>query len=110
VDISAGDAHVCALLETQDVICWGRNSNGQLGYGHTDNIGNDETPLSAGTVQLGGPVKQVSAGGNHSCAIMAETNELYCWGINSGGELGLGHTNNIGDDELPTEAGPVELF
>ncbi|MFO7566921.1 MAG: hypothetical protein R6X02_30030 [Enhygromyxa sp.] len=110
VAITAGDAHVCALLDTKEVVCWGANHYGQLGYGHTDNIGDDETPASAGAVQVGGPVKQVDAGGNHTCAILEETNEVVCWGINFDGELGRGHTDHIGDDELPVDAGPIELF
>ena len=110
LSISAGDRHVCALLESQEVYCWGRNGNGQLGYGHTDNIGDDESPASVGAVQLGGPVKQVDAGGNHTCAILAETNEVLCWGANNGGQLGYGHVDLIGDDELPVDAGTIEIF
>ena len=40
----------CALLEDQTLRCWGYNKFGQLGYGHTNHIGDDETPASAGPV------------------------------------------------------------
>ena len=49
--LSAGDNFVCALLDTQEAICWGDNNQGQLGYGHTMNIGDDETPASVGPIE-----------------------------------------------------------
>jgi hypothetical protein len=56
VAISAGDSHTCALLDTGAVRCWGVGFSGQLGYGNTDWIGDDETPGSVGPVDLGGLV------------------------------------------------------
>lgn len=32
---------------------------------------------------------------------------VRCWGFNVQGQLGHGHTSNIGDDELPSSAGDV---
>ncbi len=107
--ISSGDNFVCALLESKEAICWGNNSSGQLGYGNTTNIGDDETPASVGPLDLGGPVKQVDAGGTQACAIM-ENNDVFCWGSNFDGQLGYGNTTTIGDDEPPTAAGPVQIF
>jgi cysteine-rich repeat protein len=40
----------CALLVDDSVRCWGFNNYGQLGHGHTNSIGDDETPASAGPV------------------------------------------------------------
>lgn len=40
----------CAVLTDESLRCWGNNAAGQLGYGHKDNIGDDETPASAGPV------------------------------------------------------------
>ena len=37
--ISAGDGHTCAMLDNSSFKCWGRNADGQLGQGDTDNIG-----------------------------------------------------------------------
>src|SRR5690606_16984523 len=108
--ITAGDSHVCALLDTKEVVCWGYNGYGQLGYGNTINVGDDETPASVGVVQVGGPAKQVDAGGHPTRAILEETDDVLCWGSNCDGELGRGHTDHVGDDELPVNAGPIELF
>jgi alpha-tubulin suppressor-like RCC1 family protein len=35
----AGEHHNCALLESGDIKCWGRNEDGQLGRRHRDNVG-----------------------------------------------------------------------
>ncbi len=75
-------------------------STGELGYGHTNNIGDDESPASAGDVNVGGSVTQIAAGGRHSCAVLMG-GAVRCWGSNEHGELGYGHTKNIGDNESP---------
>jgi alpha-tubulin suppressor-like RCC1 family protein len=41
--------------------------------------------------------KQISLGGDHSCALLT-TGVLKCWGANSNGQLGLGNTNDYGDN------------
>lgn len=51
--IASGDAHSCALLESGSLRCWGANDEGQLGYPHRRDIGDDETPAAAGDVPLG---------------------------------------------------------
>jgi alpha-tubulin suppressor-like RCC1 family protein len=51
VEVSAGNGHSCARLDTGAIRCWGRNFYGQLGYANTIDIGDDESPASAGDVQ-----------------------------------------------------------
>lgn len=34
-EIATGDSHTCALLDNDDVMCWGSNSKGKLGDGST---------------------------------------------------------------------------
>jgi cysteine-rich repeat protein len=102
--IAAGRAHTCALMQDASVRCWGQNDFGQLGLGHTQPIGDDEPPSAQhAAVPLGAPVKAIAAGGNTTCAIL-QTGALRCWGQNDFGQLGLGHTNDIGDDETPSAA------
>jgi alpha-tubulin suppressor-like RCC1 family protein len=108
VQLVAGQSHTCALLDTGAVRCWGRALNGQLGYGNTTDIGDNETPASGGDVTVGGTVTQLAAGSDHTCALL-NTGAVRCWGLGSSGQLGYGNTNNIGDNETPASAGDVTV-
>ena len=104
--IYLGRNFTCAGLDG-DLKCWGENPYGQLGYGHTDPLGDDEVPSSYGFVDAGAPMSGAGASGDgsHFCALNGT--KLRCWGRNDQGQLGYGHTNTIGDDEVPADAGDV---
>ena len=108
LQLAAGSNHTCAVLNGGTVRCWGNNDHGELGYARVGNLGMFETPASLGDVTVGGPVKQVTAGGAHTCALL-KTGAVRCWGDNQYGQLGYGNTNNIGDDETPASAGDVSV-
>ncbi|HEY8428288.1 MAG TPA: hypothetical protein VIL20_07935 [Sandaracinaceae bacterium] len=73
-------AHTCARLENGEVYWGGANDRGQLGDGTTIDRA---TPVR---VQLDAPASAISAGGEHTCAIVE--NEVLCWGDNRRGQLG----------------------
>jgi alpha-tubulin suppressor-like RCC1 family protein len=50
--LSATSLHVCAVMVSGGVRCFGEGKNGALGYGNLNAIGDDETPASAGDVPL----------------------------------------------------------
>ena len=112
VAISAGGRHTCAILDDGTVRCWGYGAYGQLGYGNTSNVGNTSlsTPATVGSVNLGAPAIAISAGQNHTCAILSDRT-VRCWGYGSDGELGYGNRSSIGATPLPTpgSVGPVDL-
>lgn len=82
--ISAGDGHTCAVIGTASTLwCWGDNTYGQLGNGTTTS---STTPVQV--VGLSG-VTAVSAGGQHTCALLAD-GAPRCWGRNNFGQLGNG--------------------
>lgn len=96
--VATGFTFTCALLDDQSVKCWGANSFGQLGQGDTTARGT--MPASMGDallpVPLGQPAVAITAGYSHACAILAD-GSVRCWGQNDHGQLGIGSTNNIGD-------------
>lgn len=108
VALDAGGEHTCALLNSGDVKCWGRANYGQLGQGTDSIIGDGETPASVPVIQLGAKATAVATGQYHTCALL-DGGEVTCWGLGSGGRLGYGNTETIGDDELPVDAGPVNV-
>jgi len=110
--IATGGGHSCAILENGKVACWGDNSDGQLGYGNTTNVGDGigPSPLKAGYVNLGSgrTAVAIAAGERHTCALL-DNGTVLCWGDNSAGQLGLGNTDNIGDDETPNSVTPIDF-
>ena len=107
--IGVGRYHMCALMTAGTVRCWGRRADwGNLGYGNEEIIGDDELPVAAGDVDVGGTVKQIAVGWYHTCALL-DSGAVRCWGDNEDGQLGYGHTEDIGDDELPSSAGDVDV-
>ncbi len=110
IEVAAGTYHACAILDNGDVRCWGFAADGQLGYGNTDNIGDDEAPSAAGPVNLGPgrTATQITAGEAHTCAIL-DNASVRCWGNGMFGQHGLGNTNSYGDDELPSSAPVVNV-
>lgn len=108
VALAAGADHTCALRAGGQLRCWGSNGMGQLGYGNTDDIGDDETPASAGDVPLPAAVISVAGGTGHTCAVL-EGGDVACWGRNNAGQLGTGALERIGDDETVDSSTFVSL-
>ena len=62
--LSAGDDHVCAILDDGALKCWGAAGNGRLGSGGTSNIGDgtDEMGTNLAAVSLGSSGTAMAAG------------------------------------------------
>ena len=117
LQISSGESHTCALLESGSVRCWGYNHYGQLGLGNYNTIGDNELPSSINALNFGQRVIQVSAGQDYTCVLL-ENGGTRCWGHNYYGQLGLGHRSTVNSisqlNDLPLgqkvkliSAGPV---
>lgn len=102
VAVSASShTHVCTLLSTKRVKCFGGNEWGQLGLGDAEHRGDFPAEMGVGlpAVDLGDGAEAlgVSVGGHHSCAIVQQPSRwsallpravAKCWGANGWGELG----------------------
>lgn len=85
--ISAGSRHACASATDGNVYCWGMNSDGQTGV--TPDQARVTTPTAVVMPPDAGPMRSVSAGRWHTCAL-SEAGRVFCWGNNASGQLGDG--------------------
>ncbi|XP_041074007.1 RCC1 domain-containing protein 1-like isoform X3 [Polyodon spathula] len=82
--LALGAEHAVLLSTDGTVYTWGLGSHGQLGHGSVES---QSEPLAV-EVLRGLPMGDVAAGGWHSVCISAG-GDLYVWGWNEAGQLGL---------------------
>ena len=82
--VSAGKYHTCAISTGKSLYCWGYNDYGQVGDGTDGTDRPSRTKIGAS-----GGWANVAAGDYHTCAI-STGKSLYCWGLNSFGQIGDG--------------------
>ena len=87
--IAAGNAHACTIQGGQ-AYCWGNNASGQLGNNSTAGS-SVPVPVYAGGVLAGKALTQIVTGFSHTCALDS-AGAVYCWGLDSSGQLGNGST------------------
>eukprot|EP00742_Colponemidia_sp_Colp-10_P005454 GILJ01005829.1.p1 GENE.GILJ01005829.1~~GILJ01005829.1.p1 ORF type:complete len:443 (+),score=58.28 GILJ01005829.1:159-1331(+) len=90
--VSCGNYHTAAISEEGQLFTWGRGEYGRLGHGNSSDGKTPEMVRFFETVKHnGGPVKitQVACGGHFTIAL-TETGQVFSWGRNDFGQLGLG--------------------
>ena len=88
---AAGANHCLVVDKWGSVFSWGSDESGQLGHNQGSNV--LRVPrLLKGLATM--KVTAVSAGMYHSCALSA-SGQLYTWGNNSKGQLGLGRNSDM---------------
>lgn len=80
-EVQAGEKFTCAHRTNSSIVCWGDNSNGQLGDGTTTSR---DAPVRVMNVQM---ASELAAGRFFACARLA-TGKVSCWGQNSAGAIG----------------------
>lgn len=103
--VALGYNFSCARMVNAKVKCWGQNNLGQLGVGHKQDIGDQpgEMGTNLQTINLPVALRQISAGGNHACALSSAGSEVRCWGFGLSGQLGVDAGVAYGDES--TELG-----
>ncbi len=82
--LAVGDGFSCVLTKKDKIECWGRNEAGQLGVPPDFNA--HAKPLE---IKVPGTPVKISAGEASGCAVL-ENGDVYCWGANDSGVLGVG--------------------
>lgn len=92
--------HVC-VVASGALYCWGENNSGQLGRA-AGNTTDSSSPVAvyASGVLSGKTIQDVGAGLRHTCALAG--GEVYCWGLNSSGQ--------VGDNTTTTRYVPVKVY
>jgi alpha-tubulin suppressor-like RCC1 family protein len=88
-ELSAGSFHACVRTGAGAALCWGSNSNGQVGNGQWSRDGVDRPAPVVGLDN----VLNVAAGALSTCALRGDQT-VWCWGANGYGELGDGTTQS----------------
>ena len=68
------------------IASWGYNTDGQRGDG---TIGAASDTIGSVTLPAGRTARQIAAGGSHALVLL-DSGEVYAWGGNDSGQLGLG--------------------
>ncbi len=94
LDVAAGLEHTCAIVDSGQVYCWGRNDGGECGQSMLV-----DQPLPK-PVALPAAAVSLSASARGTCARLTD-GRVYCWGVGDHGELGNG--------SAPASSLPVEV-
>ena len=101
--MSLGNSHTCAILDDFSIRCWGKNDNGQIGDGTTDDRSSPSSVILSG---INNPI-QISGGIDSTCALF-DDGSLQCWGGNGYGQLGTGSTIQSNSPQTVSSIGHLE--
>ena len=83
----------CGATTTAGEVCWGENRYGQTGTRIPNEIVFVPTPVPAAVTW-----RSLDGGWNHACGVDT-LYDIYCWGLNNFGQLGMG---TFSDPVLPS--------
>jgi alpha-tubulin suppressor-like RCC1 family protein/uncharacterized protein YjdB len=98
--VVAGSDYTCYLSSAGQTLCWGTNSNGQLGDGTL-------TERHAPAPIAGGPNFVTLTGGDGHVCGLTSAGQAFCWGRNGHGQLGDG---TVTDRTNPTPVVTGQAF
>ncbi|KAF7666962.1 hypothetical protein LDENG_00085520 [Lucifuga dentata] len=89
-EVACGSHHSMALTHSGEVYAWGYNNCGQVGSGST---ANQPTPRRVSSCLQNKLAVGIVCGQTSSLAVV-DNGEVYGWGYNGNGQLGLGNNGN----------------
>ncbi|MED6263262.1 RCC1 and BTB domain-containing protein 1 [Characodon lateralis] len=89
-EVACGSHHSLALTHDGDVFAWGYNNSGQVGSGST---ANQPYPRKVCGCLQGKTAVGITCGQTSSMALF-DNGEVYGWGYNGNGQLGIGNNSN----------------
>lgn len=98
--LAVSDAGVSCGLVDSSVYCWGNNEYGQIGIGSTDDYVLAPSKIAGPLAGKNVTDVETKGWGESVCAIA--DNEVYCWGNNDSGQLGIGSYDN---SSIPVKVG-----
>jgi E3 ubiquitin-protein ligase HERC3 len=104
IDMAAAYYSTCAILDNNQLKCWGNNDFGQLGLDDTHKRGDQDGEmgdnLPAVNLGTGRTAKRIYASGQQFCALL-DNNTIKCWGFGTvpgyASHIGSG-PNQMGDN------------
>lgn len=95
IQISGGAHHTLLLTNAGGVWAWGDQTQGQLGNGVVKSPASNMSHILTTPVEItksfaGSRIIRVAAGSQHNLALDSE-GQIWAWGSNAHGQLGLGH-------------------
>jgi len=100
LSVHIGEDFSCMFLFSNNVKCFGRNTNGQLGYGDATNRGGSIGDMGSYLpyVNLGSTsqIQKIAVGGYSSLVLFSDSTKVKGWGDNASGQLGLEDTIDRG--------------
>ncbi|BES95734.1 Hypothetical protein chromosome condensation (RCC1) and BTB (POZ) domain containing protein [Nesidiocoris tenuis] len=90
VEVACGSHHSVALTNEGEVFAWGQNKSGQVGSGMNPN----QTAPRKVNSAIGGKFIIGIACAQTSTLAVTNNGEVYGWGYNGNGQLGVGNTVN----------------
>lgn len=93
IEVAPGQNHTCAITTDRELYCWGDMIGAD---GHPGPMGHDDQAPHDVPARVGDEADwaHVSTDTFHSCGIRGQS-ELWCWGRNTEGQLGMGSADVI---------------
>lgn len=105
VAVAAGgdgvNGHTCAILSDESMWCWGNNNYGQLGDPALDSVATNPLPIKVVGDHHWAAFDQGRA---HTCGVDTD-GALWCWGLNSTGQLGINVPSGYVWYSMPLQVG-----